>query len=339
MLTFYDCQTDRGIITAANVSPDSADFASKLNEAGRRLMDYGDWWATVIKTRVACYSNTITWPRWVGTVLALNAWHDNHPLRLLNGWYDFVPLDANDWRHIALCYPSNRTFHHHHHGGASVNDMGTACVFQNVPVDMTNYVIAYPRCPFDAGKTLTIWGTDLNGQPCSEVLTMPDPSLTKYRASVNQYIRIDRVLKDASYDFFDVYQCADAVPNTTTAPLLEMAHYEPGETHPEYRITRVHGFHHHHTGYPHLFTALVKLQHIDAVAGNDPVLPPNRAALKLMILSINKEDSSDPQGAELEAQRAVHELNRELNNKLPEFQTPISYQEFGGVDMRRHSAF
>lgn len=324
MLTFYDCQTDRGITTAAHVDPASQDFADRLNEASRRLMDYGDWWSTVDKLVLASYNHTIVWPNYVGTPLALSDHHGG--IRLQNGWHDFLPLEANDWRHIGYHYPHKRNLD----CGWATTELGTSPVAINIPNGMANYLYAQARSPLDAGKTITFWGADVNGQPVSETLAVSNMGFT---VSTNQFRHIDRVVKDASSDFFDVYQCSEATPGT----LLDVAHYGPGETRPEYRVTRINR--HRDTGNPHFYSALVKLQHVDAVAGSDLVLPGNRAALKLMLLSVHKEEASDPKGAETESMRAIHELNRELNNRLPEFQIPISYEELGGADMRLHSAF
>lgn len=329
MLTFYDCQTDRGIVAAAHCDPTSTEFNDRLNEAGRRLMDYGDWWATVDKVVLPSYNNTIVWPYYVGTPLGLKDYRGTFKMR--SSWENFLPMDEDDWKHIGGCYPNHRAWRSEY----ALTDIGTSPVRENVPEGMTNYILAYPRNPIDTGKTLTIFGTDSYGQPATETLSMPNPGLTPFVASQKQYLHIERVLKDPTIDFIDVYQCSEATPGT----LLDMAHYAPCETRPEYRVSKVRLAPRSDPSVPRYFQALVKLQHFDATGASDIVLPGNRAALKLMILSVHKEEASDPQGAEAEAARAIHELNRELNNKLPDSQTPISYQELGGADMRLHSAF
>lgn len=330
MLTFYDCQTDRGIVAAAHCDPTSDEFAERLNEAARRLMDYGDWWATVDKLVVPSYNNTIVWPYYVGTPLALRDYRG--PMVMRSEWANFIPFDREDWKHIGGCYPNCREYRCE----LTITDVGTSPVRQNIPAGMSNYILFYPRNPLDKGRTVTIFGIASTGQPVSETLVMPHPALDPFVASTNKYQRILRVLKDRSSDYLDAYQCSDNTPGT----LLDLSHYAPSETRPEYRVSHIQRYHSTtQTATAKYYQALVKLQHIDAFSSSDIVLPGNRAALKLMLYSIHKEEASDPKGAEADSMRAIHELNRELNNRLPEFQIPVSYEEFGGANMRRHSAF
>src|SRR5512137_794457 len=85
---------ESSIASIAGVCPTSAAFLSQLNEATQRLMDAGDWWATVVKARVCIQRNCITWPRWVGTILAASYCQQNRPIQ--NRWYDFLPLSTSD---------------------------------------------------------------------------------------------------------------------------------------------------------------------------------------------------------------------------------------------------
>lgn len=330
MLTLDNCRSDRGLVAVARVDPTTQEFTDLINEACRRLLDYGDWWATVVKARFAAYGRYLVWPRWVGTVLAVNDCHI--PLRLQNGWYDFLPLDPNDWEMICRSYPHREKMR----GNALVNELGTVPVFHNVPENQSNYILAYPRSANDNNKTLSLWGNDTNGSFQSETLVLASP----FVASTLAYANISRVQKDVTRDYVDLYQCITQVPGTLAA----MGSYEPGETRGEYRSSMVRS----HNPFwrvasdgtqAQILSALIKIQFIPAVAGSDLVSIGNAAALKLMLLSIHKEEAADPQGAELETQRAIHELNRELNNKLPEYQTPVSYEEIGGVNLSRQSAF
>ena len=90
-----------------------------------------------------------------------------------------------------------------------------------------------------------------------------------YVVSSKQYTNIKRVIKDVTTDYVDVYQCDQATPGT----LLDMGHYEPGETKAEYRVSNLR-FRDRVSCAPSSTTpltisAMVKLQHIDAVADND----------------------------------------------------------------------
>jgi len=331
MLTLLDCQTDQDLIDVSNVSTSSQTFINRVNSACKRLLDRGDWWATVIKAQFAVYNSRVVWPRWVGTVLAVN--ENRTPLKAQTGWFDFLPLTSEDWRAIRDCYPNRWD---RMRGSALVNDLGTAPTFNEIATGQTNYVIVYPRSSVDAGKTMTIWGTDQNGWPATETLIMPNnTSSPPFVASSNQYQSIRRVIKDVTADYLDAYQCAANVPGT----LLDLGHYEPGETKAEYRVSFIKSHFPDWCQGERRISALFKIQHVPAVMPNDLVSIGNPAAIKLMYQAIQDENASDADNAAKHAAMAVHELNLELQNKLPESQTPVSYEEFSGVSMSRHSAF
>lgn len=330
MLTLLDCQTDQSLSDCANVAVTSQTFINRINEACKRLLDRGDWWATVVKAQFVVYENEVTWPRWVGTVLAVN--ECQHPTKMQSVWYDFLPLDSEDWRLIGRYYPNWRNMR----GGVTISEMGTAAVFNNIPAGQANFIIVFPRDNTDAGKTMTVWGLDANGWPASETMVMPQNTATpNYVASVNQYQTIQRVQKDVTYDYLDAYNCPSNAPGT----LYDLGHYAPGETRGEYRVSLVKPLFPHRTQGVRRISALIKLQHIPAVMPNDLVSIGNPAAIKLMYQAIQKETAADTQGAQLDIAAAVKELNLELQNKLPENQIPVSYEEFNGVNMSRHSAF
>lgn len=321
------------IINIAGVCPTGSPFAAQLNEATSRLMDYGDWWATVVKARVCVQRNCITWPRWVGTVLAVNLCNHTRPIQ--NGWFEFMPVSRAD----CLCggrYQSNVT----------LVDDGLTPVFANVPCGSANKVKAYPRYQADVGKTITLYGIDENGQ---EVMTQdlvtgvwaPGEILTLAAGgtlSTKSYREVTRVTKEVTSGPVDVYQydVSLVVPGDPTHQgLLDMAHYDPGETNPMYRHSTFRGGL-CRTGCcssngttQRKVELLAKLQFIPVVADSDVVQIDNIPALKLMIQAIRLEEAGNDDEAGKKQLLAIKELNRQLRNKLPLDQIPIEVSGSG----------
>lgn len=318
---------DSSILNVAGVCKTSPQFTQLLNEAVQRLMDYGEWWCTVVKARVCIQRNCITWPRWVGTELAMNLC--GHNRKLQNGWYDFIPLSRSD----CACsgrWPSTI---------AAVDD-GQMPVFANVPCGSANYLRAYPRIRADIGKTITFYGIDSNGQTLmtrdlntgawyeGETVTLA----AGYVQTAAQFREVQRVQKDSTTGPVDVYQY-----DATNDVLLEMAHYDPGETNPMYRHATLRGGlcssgackAADGTIVPRTVEILAKLQFIPVSVDTDTVQIDCIPALKLMIQCIRTEESGDDDGAAKKQVMAIKELNRQLRNKLPLDQIPIHVSASG----------
>lgn len=311
---------DSSIQNIAGVCVDKPQFVQQLNESVGRLMSYGNWWNTVVKGRVCAYNNCISWPRFVGTLLATNLGGGNRPI--FNKWYDFMPLTSADCVCTGRSWPSN----------VAVVDDGVSPVFQNVPCGTSLSIQVYARVRADLGKTVTLYGLDEFGQEVmirnantgewsqGETLAMASPLV---QSSV-KYREITRISKQVTAGPVDVYMF-DVDTNT----LLEMAHYEPNETEPRYRHTSLRGT----SGLSccstrdgtkaRTITFLAKLRHIPVVADTDIVQIDNIPALKLMIQAIRLEESGNDQEAAAKQALAIKELNRALADKLPLNQIPI----------------
>lgn len=316
------------ILNVSGVCASSTQFVGQLNEGIQRLMEYGEWWNTVVKARVCIQRNCIAWPRWVGTVLAVNLC--NHNRQIQNRWYDFIPLSRND----CLCsgrWPSTLT---------AVDD-GMTPVFSNVPCGTLVYLRAYPRLQADIGKTITFYGIDGNGQELmtrdlntgvwyqGETLTLASP----YVQSLAQFREVTRVQKDATTGPVDVFQY-DATNNI----LLDMAHYDPSETNPMYRHSTLRGglscagagcCQSTDGSTARKVEILAKLQFIPVVADTDTVQIDNVPALKLIIQAIRLEEAGDDDAANKKQIMAIKELNRQLRNKLPIDQIPVEVSGSG----------
>lgn len=320
------------IINISGNCPNTQDFVNQLNESVQRLMDYGEWFATVAKVRVCIYRNCITWPRWVGTVLAINLCNNTRPIQ--GGWYEWMPISASD------CLNSTRWT-----SNVTVVDDGLTPVFNEIPCGSANYIRAYPRLQADIGKTITIYGIDANGQEYmskdafgdwyqGEVLTLESP----YIQSSKTFTEVTLVKKELTTGPVDLYQY-----DPSTGLMLDMAHYEPSETDPMYRHSTIRGGVCCGSAYNicsnnglRKVDARVKLQHIPAVLDTDVIQIDNIPAIKLMIQAIRLEEAGDDDTANKKQAMAIKELNRQLRNKFPFDQIPIDVRSCGTALPRLH---
>ena len=300
----------------ASACPDSRQFLDLLNDGTRELMTRGSWWNTTKKIRLCSYAGCLAWPKFVGTVLATNICGRNAPVQ--GGWYEFMDLVGRDVNPNRT-WPSNVV---------SVDD-GTTPVFQNIPCGTPMYVRAYCRRNNDITKTVTIYGTDYNGQ--TRMTTWPDGVYREgevlslalpFVSTATTYREVTRVSKDVTEGPVDLYYYDGT-------SLFDAAHYSPREMEPNYRHSTIQGWRTSCCCGAKSITALIKLQFEPVYDDNDVVLIENLDALALAIQSIKLSDANDSDGAEKMMARAVHTLNLELENKHPLGQTPIYASGFG----------
>lgn len=310
--------------TLRNISgscPNTAEFLALLNDATRSLLRRGDWPGTIVPIQICVYSGCIVFPRYAGFIRAINVCKSRVPIR--NHWWDFL-LPGPD---ALSCW--------HQWCGASCRTVGQdrSPVFQDV-MGEGRFIRAYCRYNADIGKTLTIFGTDNNGQTLvhknadgsiaeGKVLTFGTPF-----ASTDTYVRhIDRVLKDETEGPIDVY-AYDAANDV----LEDVAHYEPSETNPSYARYQLDlprcG---NDCGTLKSVVALVKLQFVPAKVDTDLVLIENLDALKLMMQSLKEREARNLELAKEFEADAIRELNLDLWNRDQENQIPVSMGETNGM--------
>lgn len=333
LLTYGAAKVSRDLANVSGVCGSSDQFKSYLNQATEALMNRGDWFATVQKIRVCVRNNCVVWPRNVGTILATNVCGLRIPQK--DFWFDFLPINAGEWLdHWRL----GADFRGRPCGGNAVfENAGTTSVFANVPCNQTFYVRAYPSTQADVGKTITIFGIDLNGQVVRTVqngilqegvvLTLAVPFTTTPMA----FQRIDRVVKDKTQGVVRLY-FFDTINNV----LWDCATYEPSETSPSYNFSRLVGMRQNRNVCPLTsIEALVKLEFIPVENDNDIVGIRNTRALKFMIQAIRHEDAGDKEKAKDSEKDAFRELNYELRNKFPIEQFVASFNPFGTANFSR----
>ena len=326
LLTFAEAQGSLALAAVSGVCSNSDQFRSYLNQATRKLMTRGNFFGTVEKMCV-CVNNCIVWPRYVGTVLAVNSCGGELPSK--NQWYSFLSKSSGNG------YDGFSFLNGNWHGNAAITDGDLSPVFNNVPHGTARYIRAYPDQRNDVGTAITIYGLDEYGQ---EIKTkQPDGSFSLGFPIINEIpfgttpfrVRtITRVSKPVTQTTIRLYQYDD-VANMT----YPCAEYAAHETEPAYRTSRL--------SYvasnvcPKYVEALVKLEFIPVVSPTDLVLISNLDALQLMIQSLRLKESGDPEISKGYERDAISELNLELRNRFPNSKIPTKVHYFGNTTLHR----
>lgn len=338
MLTLGKAKESRKLAAAAGVCTSSDTFLSYLNECVPVLMTRGSFWGTVHLLNGCVYNECITWPRNVGSVLAVNTCGKNIPV--WNNWAAFVPIGPEGITKHGFGFRDGVCT-----GNVNVVNDGVVSIFNQVPCGKQRYIRAYLSVRADIGKKITIFGIDANGQTIRTkvngiwqegvTLTLPNPSTSPYVSTPFTVREITRVVKEKTQGMVRLFQY-DADGDT----LHDCAAYEPSETLPEYRHSRIKrvnwsGCCNCSDGLKTI-QALTKLQFIELENDSDVIPISNINALALGIQYSRLSDQLKDEEAEAKMARAVHELNLELRDKFPLDQTSVSINPFGTALPSRH---
>lgn len=330
MLTLGDTKAEKSIQRIAGFCPSSDDFSDLVNKACRIAMRRGDFPGTLQPIFACVRGGCVVWPRYVGNIRALGTCRGT--VKVENMWGSYLSRDRHaSWR------VGNQWW-----GGGDLGRMmvnkGKTSVFQDVQGD-GRLIRAYFRCNDDLGKTITIFGTDNNGQPLQTeqpdgthtmgvVLTLASPF-----ASTSTYVRsIDYVLLDEMKCPVNLYAYW-AAQNI----LEDIAQYDPGETRPSFERTQIIMPSGHGLGScsnqqccttASGVTALAKLRFIPAKYDTDLVLIDNVDALQMLIQSIKFREAGDRANAVGWEADAIRELNRQLEDESPDEQFLADNQIF-----------
>lgn len=298
------------IASIAACSPSSPTYVQLLNDAVRQLMDIGSWWSTV-QTMIGCvYGRRIVWPCKIDAVLAVNIGHDR--IALANHWFKFV--------HASSMTASKENAH--------IAFDGTTPLFRECPEDK-GVIRFYITNPDDAGKTITVYGSDENGTPV--VLPM---ILAATPVSTALLSEVTAITKDITAGEVKAYWFRAGVG------LLEIAGvYRPNETAPEYLYSRLSRYYNGScsSGDCKSIKALVKLGYEPMVLDTDICLIDNEDALKEMVQSIKRREAGDLAGANQFERSAIRRLNHQLKTRFPIDQIQVSVKPFGN-DHLSHQA-
>lgn len=139
-----------------------------------------------------------------------------------------------------------------------------------------------------------------------------------------------------------------AAQNTSTTNEFPLAEYQPSETNPRYVKQQVHlpccpapsgqgivaG-----QNPPASVVALVKLRQIMPVNPNDIIVIQSIPAIKMAVQAIIAGEAGEIQQEEAFMQKAINELNRELQDWLPNDQIPVSLGEVNNTRIGRTKMF
>jgi hypothetical protein len=321
----------------AGVCATSPDFAGYVNQATRQLMRRGNFFGTVQPMRGCVYDNCITWPRQVGTVLAVN--QNGHYTELSNRWYQFMP-----WAGVDLCSFGLGPGHWHQFRETTFD--GTTPVFNPIPFGLSRYILAFPSVQADIGKTITLFGKDSNGQTVMQKMTdgtwQEGITLTlalPYTQTPMLFQKITRVVKDVTQGVVRLYQWDGVTLNPDgSANLSDCALYDPSETSPDYQHSRMSGCRNSNCPTGFQITALVKLAFFPVVNDNDLVLIENQDALAIFIQSIKYREKGDAARAVQWERDAFRELNYQMRDMFPDEQFTVNFRPFGNDGLNRITA-
>lgn len=262
-----------------------------VNLAQERLLNRGSWWGTTARLRVCVRDDgCLVWPREVAMILGAKL--SGEPLQLLHEWYTFSALLSPEM--TAGPVPA-------------MSDMGQTSTVN--PHRSGDLVAAYAASALDSGKTLTVYGYDQNG---NWVRTPGDGGLVDGEAlaitqagvvSQARWKSVTAVAKDVTQDVVRLYSYADG------APTRLIGVYQPSETAPLYRVTRVSGI----VGCESkTLDVVAKLAHVPVCGPSDFLILQNAAAMIYAVESLADEENGRLNEAEVKWQKAIRELRHEL---------------------------
>lgn len=332
LLTLEQCQSSsERLIQIASSCATGSDFISLVNTACRKLMKRGSFFGTVQPIACAAYGNTVTWPAYVGTILALNVC--GRPVELFNHWYRFMPYDEQKHRNWANRWMDG--------GKRQCGDLRAEFGATSPVFNQMNPLRAMPLRFFidnasDAGQTITIFGKDQNGQIINTLrpdgtwqdgllVTLAYPSVD----TAVQFQVVNRVLKSQTNGVVRGYQI-----DLANSVLRDLCYYRPFETSPDYVVSTLQGPI-MCPAQPYKVEALVKLQFVPVANPQDLVIIEDIDALTIMVQAQKAREAGDIEDAKAMEVDAVSELNYQLRDKYPLEAFNVSYRPFGNARLEK----
>ncbi len=326
---------DSTIGEIAGVSTASSAFRDKLNEATRRLLRRGDFPGTTVPIFVCIINGCLVMPRYVNKIRKVNFCNREVPVKGL--WWQFLDVDRS-------CGWGSQYWSGWLGQQVGFQDSGRSPIVQDIMGDGRT-VRYYKSTPLDNQKSLTIFGTDTNGDTLftkgsgawTEGYRLVLPSTADFAETPMTVRNITRVLRDKTQGFGHLYAY-----NQATALLEDLSHYEPSETNPNYAKYKVLI---PPTGSPGCcgtsrgVLALVKLAYVPVQDDNDLVLIDNIDALKAEIQAVRFGEAGDFQSKVAFEADAVQELNRQAEDETPDNQIPITSDPFSGTGIGQMHVF
>ncbi len=330
MITFRQLKTG-AVGRASGLNVEGCDFLRYCNDAVRQLMNRGNWWATVQIMTGCVRDNCIVWPRGVAAILALNTCRDHTIVH--NKWFSFRPLDSS-WHSEMENYNRNGWA-----GDLITESLNTTPVFN--PIKSEGFTIRFfISQPSDAGKTVTVYGTDANGQNIrtqrADGTIQDGVQVALANPSVDTPFAIrhvSRMVKSETDGEVRAYQY-----NVAQGFMLDLALYQPSELNPEYVTSRIIGCRRgNFSGCTERVSAMVKLGFIPFKFNDDLVQIDNEDAIRDMLLSIRKKEQGDVAASRAFEISSFRELNYQMKNLFPYEQFVVNFVPFGRHDALSNS--
>jgi hypothetical protein len=321
--TLEDARSQSRLLDVIQNCPTSADFADKLNSVTRMLMKRGKWWNTEVVVKICVTGCNIVWPRYVGTVTGIRFCCYGQ-MEIKNNWYSIM---GNLGCGNSAGYGAYANLGHGGWLAPTMYDRQTTPVHTQITGNNGKFLRYYVVKPQDIGKTIHIFGTQYGGQPLQEldangnwVMGITLTAAAPYAQSTALVTRIDQVTRERTQGMTYLYQYDAAMPGTGQ---LQLAVYEPNETNPQYRQSRVTGINQIQSGEgangEQLWTldAMVKLQYFEVVNERDFLFISDWDALAYGVQALNADNQNDTESAEVFFAKAIRELNFESRDKNP----------------------
>lgn len=309
-----DARNSVALRNVAAVKVESEQFTALINEAQRRLARRGEWYGLTQTAKFMFQGQTVTWPRYVGTVIAARTCQGQE-VEPRNRWFSFTGAFPGP----SAQFGANLT----------LEDAGQRCTLNDITGEGEGqYIRLYIEKAADVGKKVKIYGRAYGNQPLMEKvdgvwqagITLTTTTAPYVQTAV-KIIQIDSIIKDQMEGLSRLYEY-----DTTSATMRLIALFEPNETNPTYRSSIVRGAACENCGTDpryNVLNVLVKLAFVPATAATDFLMIDNFDALKMGIQAIKAEEAGDNNSAEAFWIKAIRELNFDERDKVPDSMTSV----------------
>jgi hypothetical protein len=275
------------------------------NEGCSRMIVRGNWVGTVLRYRCCVQHAKLTWPRHVHSILKASVCRAAIPIG--SPWYEFATAGPG-------------ILHDDDSPGYVLTHMDDACSFDDIDgANQTIRVLAMEA--EDAGAQILLQGYNDSNQ---WIRTTDGTSFFE-----GEYVSLTQAGTDSAITWANLTGAIKPVTkgpiwihqkDITTGALKPLAMYEPDETVPMYRRSRIPNLAEHGICQDDDCCAdpttkvnvMAKMKHVDAVNDDDYVSVPNLAAIKLMVMAIDKEEKNLFAEARQFEALAIRELEHEL---------------------------
>lgn len=322
--TLADARNDIGIRNVSGKCANTVEFADQINRVTRRLIKRGAWFGSEVVVKLCVYDCDIVWPRYVGTVEGIRFCCAGEA-DIRNNWYSILGPRC----HLGYSYGQGwRT-------NVTVYDNGLTPFFKDITGNNGKYLRYHVVKQQDYGKKITFFGKKYGAQPLQElvdnnwVMGLTLTATNPIAQSTTLVTSVTNVTREPTQGMTYVYQV-----DPTTSEMVMLAQYEPNETNPQYRRSRIDNIcklpykEDEYGRKVRTMEALVKLEFIPAVNDRDFLLVGDFDALALGIQALKLDEANDSKANEY-WERAISELNFEMRNKSPGDQIVVQSRILG----------